>query len=162
MANYNTNHLQREIDSLRRQLMKEREESHYDVAVRLRTVTAEVEARILERCIVECMEEANVPTYTEEERIAILTATERLKEMRKERVTARDEQEAKQRAATQQEMQNQLYQQMMHEKVRAYDQSLRQHLEEYALSGLTATHVIMDEAGTVRWNKPMNPKEWLK
>jgi hypothetical protein len=162
MANYNTNHLQREIDSLRRQLMKEREESHYDVAVRLRTVTAEVEARILERCIVECMEEANAPTYTEEERIAILTATERLKEMRAERVKARDAMEAEKRQIQQKEMQNQLYQQMMHEKARAYDQSLRQHLEEYALGGLTATHVIMDEAGTVRWNKPMNPKEWLK
>jgi hypothetical protein len=162
MANYNTNHLQREIDSLRRQLMKEREESHYDVAVRLRTVTAEVEARILERCIVECMEEANVPTYTEEERIAILTATERLKEMRKERVTARDEQEAKQRAAAQQQMQNQLYQQMMHEKARMYNEELMKHLEEHVLRGVTATHVIMDEAGTVRWNKPMNPKEWMK
>lgn len=162
MANYNTNHLQREIDSLRRQLMKEREESHYDVAVRLRTVTAEVEARILERCIVECMEEANAPVYTEEERIAILTATERLKEMRKERTDVREKQEAEQRAAAQQEMQNQLYQQMMHTKTRQYDEELRRHMNEHILRGVTATHVIMDEAGTVRWNKPMNPKEWLK
>lgn len=162
MANHNTNHLHREIESLRKQLMKEREESHYDVSIRIRTITAEVEARILERCIVECMEEANVPTYTEEERIAILTATERLKEMRKERVTARDEQEAKQRAAAQQEMQNQLYQQMMHTKTRQYDEELRRHMNEHILRGVSATHVIMDEAGTVRWNNPMNPKEWLK
>jgi hypothetical protein len=162
MANYNTNHLQREIDSLRRQLMKEREESHYDVSVRLRTVTAEVEARILERCIVECMEEANAPTYTEEERIAILTATERLKEMRAERVNARDAMEAEKRQIQQKEMQNQLYQQMMHTKTRQYDEELRRHMNEHILRGVTATHVIMDEAGTVRWNKPMNPKEWLK
>ena len=80
MANNNTHHLHREIESLRKQLMKEREESHYDISVRISTITNEVESRILERCIVECMEEANAPTYTEEERIAILTATERLKD----------------------------------------------------------------------------------
>lgn len=162
MANYNTNHLQREIDSLRRQLMKEREESHYDVAVRLRTVTAEVEARILERCIVECMEEANAPTYTEEERIAILTATERLKEMRAERVRVREEQEKEARHIAQKQMQEHLYQQMMNEKARQFDYELKKHLEEHVLRGVTATHVVMDEAGTVRWNKPMNPKEWMK
>lgn len=143
MANYNTNHLQREIDSLRRQLMKEREESHYDVAVRLRTVTAEVEARILERCIVECMEEANVPTYTEEERIAILTAAERLKEMRKERVTVRDEQEAKQRAAAQQEMQMQA-------------------LTAAMLTGKSIHQMWIEENAVVKWSNPMNPKEWMK
>lgn len=158
MANYNTNHLQREIDSLRRQLMKEREESHYDVSVRLRTVTAEVEARILERCIVECMEEANAPVYTEEERIAILTATERLKEMRKERTDVREKQEAEQRHLAQ----KQRYQQMIDAKTRAYDEELRRHMNDHLLRGVSATHVIMDEAGTVRWNNPMNPKEWLK
>jgi hypothetical protein len=158
MANYNTNHLQREIDSLRKQLMKEREESHYDVTVRLRTVTAEVEARILERCIVECMEEANAPLYSEEERVAILTATERLKEMRAERVKVRTEQEEIKRK----EMQNQLYQQMLAEKTRAYNEQLRQHMNEHILRGVSATHVIMDEIGNVRWSVPTNPKEWLK
>lgn len=142
MANYNTNHLQREIDSLRRQLMKEREESHYDVAVRLRTVTAETEARILERCIVECMEEANTPTYTEEERIAILTAAERLKEMRKERVTSREEQEAKQRAAAQ-EVQMQALQAAM-------------------LTGKSIHQMWIEENAVVKWSSPMNPKEWIK
>jgi nitrogen fixation/metabolism regulation signal transduction histidine kinase len=108
------------------------------------------------------MEEANAPNYTEEERIAILTATERLKEMRAERVKARDAMEAEKRQIQQKEMQNQLYQQMMHEKARQFDYELKKHLEEHVLRGVTATHVVMDEAGTVRWNKPMNPKEWLK
>lgn len=158
MANHNTNHLHREIDSLRKQLMKEREESHYDVAIRIRTITAEVEARILERCIVECMEEANAPTYTEEERIAILTATERLKEMRKERVAMREEQEA----IRQKEIQSKLYEQMLNEKTRQYDRELRRQMDASILKGLTATQVIMDETGNVRWSNIVNPKEWMK
>jgi hypothetical protein len=155
MANHNTNHLHREIESLRKQLMKEREESHYDVAVRLRTVTAEVEARILERCIVECMEEANVPTYTEEERIAILTATERLKEMRKERVTARDAMEAEKRQIHHKQYQSALYRSMMDAKAMEFEQA--------AIRGLTATHITFDEAAQeVRWSNIVNPKEWMK
>ena len=162
MANNNTHHLHREIESLRKQLMKEREESHYDISVRISTITNEVESRILERCIVECMEEANAPTYTEEERIAILTATERLKEMRKERMTARESAEAQRRQIQQKEMQSKLYEQMLNEKTRAYDRELRRQMDASILKGLTATQVIMDETGNVRWSKVMNPKEWMK
>ena len=144
MANHNTHHMQREIDSLRKQLMKEREESHYDVAVRLRTVTAEVEARILERCIVECMEEANAPIYTEEERIAILTATERLKEMRAERVRVREEQEKEKRMITQKQIQEELYRQMIGAKAQVWDQNIAQGV----LRGAQVTQTWWDDKTT--------------
>lgn len=157
MANNNTHHLHREIESLRKQLMKEREESHYDVSIRIRTITAEVEARILERCIVECMEEANAPTYTEEERIAILTATERLKEMRAERVRVREKEEAEKRDIAQKQFQSALYEQMLNAKAQALNSSVNEYLRD-----VTATQAIMDETGTVRWSGINNPKEWIK
>jgi GTPase Era involved in 16S rRNA processing len=157
MSNYNTNHLQREIESLRRQLMKEREESHYDVSVRLRTVTAEVEARILERCIVECMEEANAPLYSEEERIAILTATERLKEMRAERVKAREEQEHIKMKEEQQRRYTQALAQSMTHTSHVY----RTAIDQAMISGKSITHGVMDEAGDVRWSKGSKPEVWL-
>lgn len=162
MANFNNAHLHREIESLRKQLIQERDQRQFEDSLRITTVIKEAEARMLERCIVECMEEANAPTYTEEERIAILTAAERLKERRDERLVARQKEEAEQRQIAQKQMQEHLYQQMMNEKARQFDYELKKHLEEHVLRGVTATHVVMDEAGTVRWNKPMNPKEWLK
>ena len=162
MAHNPHQHLQREIDSLRKQLITERDSRRYDDALHITTVIKEAEARMLERCIVECMEEANAPTYTEEERIAILTATERLKEMRKERMTARESAEAQRRQIQQKEMQSKLYEQMLNEKTRAYDRELRRQMDASILKGLTATQVIMDETGNVRWSKVMNPEEWMK
>ena len=139
MANHNTNHLHREIDSLRKQLMKEREESHYDVMVRLRTVTAETESRVLERCIVECMEEANAPLYSEEERVAILTATERLKEMRAERVKVREEQEH----IKMKEEQQRMYTQALARSMTATKEAMTQHIY-----GTSISHAMLDENTT--------------
>jgi len=161
MANYNTNHLEREIESLRRQLIKERDERQYEDSMRITTVIKQAEVRVLERCIVECMEEANAHSYSEEERVAILTAAERLKEMRDERVRDREEHERARHNEQMRAAQNRAMQQMVNEKARQYDISLRKHMDEYALRGKSITSMVMDEADTVRWSKIGNPKEWL-
>ena len=96
-------HLQKEIDSLRKQLIQERDQRRFDDSLLVTTTIKQAEERTLERCIVECMEEANAPTYTEDERIAILTATERLKELRAEAVKRREEEEHMNKPMTKQE-----------------------------------------------------------
>ena len=151
-------HLQKEIDSLRKQLIQERDTRRYDEALHVTSVIKQAEERVLERCIVECMEEANAPTYSEEERVAILTAAERLKEMRSENVKRREEEER----IAHKRMQESLYQQVMNESMKQkaldYDMALKQAM----LYGKSATHVIVDEAAQVRWGTISNPKEWLK
>lgn len=151
-------HLQREIDSLRKQLIQERDTRRYDEALHVTSVIKQAEERTLERCIVECMEEANAPTYTEEERVAILTAAERLKEMRSENAKRREEEER----IAHKRMQESLYQQVLNESMKQkaldYDMALKQAM----LYGKSATHVIVDEAAQVRWGNISNPKEWLK
>lgn len=151
-------HLQKEIDSLRKQLIQERDQRRFDDSLLVTTTIKQAEERTLERCIVECMEEANAPTYTEEERVAILTATERLKEMRAEAVKRREEQERVMRKQQQESMYQQVMQEAMLEKNRAYNMALNQAM----LYGKSATQVIVDEAAQVRWNNISNPKEWLK
>ncbi len=154
MANFNNAHLHREIESLRKQLIQERDQRQFEDSLRITTVIKEAEARMLERCIVECMEEANAPTYTEEERIAILTAAERLKERRDERLVARQKEEAEKRQIKEKEYQSALYQQMMDAKVQALQASM--------LTGKSIHQMWIDENADVKWNKPMNPKEWMK
>jgi len=149
-------HLQREIDSLRKQLIQERDQRRFDDSLLVTTTIKQAEERTLERCIVECMEEANTPTYTEEERIAILTATERLKEMRAERVKEREEREHLQRKQQQEALRQRMMEQMMQEKTQAYDTALKQAM----IQGVTANRVWIDEAAQVRWDNLSNPKEW--
>lgn len=151
-------HLQREIDSLRKQLIQERDQRRFDDSLFITNNIKQAEERTLERCIVECMEEANAPVYTEEERIAILTATERLKEMRAERQREREEREHLQRKQEQEIVRQQMMNQMMQQKAFDYDKALK----EFMLYGKSATHVIVDEAAQVRWGNISNPKEWLK
>ena len=151
-------HLQKEIDSLRKQLIQERDQRRFDDSLLVTTTIKQAEERTLERCIVECMEEANAPTYTEEERVAILTATERLKEMRADRMRQREEEERIARKQQQESMYQQVMQEAMLEKNRAYNMALNQAV----LYGKSATHVIVDEAAQVRWGTISNPKEWLK
>jgi hypothetical protein len=158
MANYNTNHLEREIESLRRQLIKERDERQYGDALRMAALTMQTEIRVLERCIVECMEEANAHVYSEEERIAILTATERLKELRVERVKEREEREATQRNEQMRAAQNRAMQQVTHEQVKIYNDAFNRSM----ITGRSITSMVMDEVDTVRWNTISNPKEWMK
>ena len=149
-------HLQREIDSLRKQLIQERDTRRYDESLHVMSVIKQAEERVLERCIVECMEEANAPAYTEEERVAILTAAERLKEMRAERQREREEREHLQRKQEQEIVRQRMMEQMMQEKTQAYDKALRQAM----IQGVTANRVWIDEAAQVRWNNISNPKEW--
>ena len=151
-------HLQREIDSLRKQLIQERDSRRFDESLHVTSVIKQAEERTLERCIVECMEEANAPTYTEEERVAILTAAERLKEMRAERQREREEREHLQRKQEQEIVRQQMMEQMLQQKTRAYDMALNQAM----LYGKSATHVIVDENADIRWSNISNPKEWLK
>ena len=151
-------HLQKEIDSLRKQLIQERDTRRYDEALHVTSVIKQAEERVLERCIVECMEEANAPTYSEEERVAILTAAERLKEMRSENVKRREEEERIAHKRMQESLYQQVMQESMLEKNRAYNMALNQAV----LYGKSATHVIVDEAAQVRWGNISNPKEWLK
>ena len=151
-------HLQREIDSLRKQLIQERDTRRYDESLHVTSVIKQAEERTLERCIVECMEEANAPVYTEEERIAILTATERLKEMRAERQREREEREHLQRKQQQEAQQQWMMEQMMQQKAFDYDKALK----EAMLHGTSITSMVMDEAAQVRWGNISNPKEWLK
>lgn len=161
MANYNTNHLEREIESLRRQLIKEREERQYEDSMRITTVIKQAEMRVLERCIVECMEEANAIPYSDEERIAILTATERLKEMRDERVKEREERDAVQRKYQQKAEHQRLMQQVVHEQTKAYNDAFNRGMGQAMISGKSITSMVMDEAGTVRWNNISKPEAWL-
>ena len=142
MAHQPHQHLQREIDSLRKQLIQERDSRRFDDALHITTVIKEAEERTLERCIVECMEEANMPTYTEEERIAILTAAERLKEMRMERVKirkAQDEEIHKQRYEA-------MRQQIINEQVAKQAAQMNQTLAQGLIMGTSATQVWWDEA----------------
>ena len=158
MANHNTNHLHREIESLRKQLIQERDSRRYDDELHLKEVLHTAEERTLERCIVECMEEANVPTYTEGERVAILTAAERMKEMRMERVKirkAQDEEIHKQRYEA-------MRQQIINEQLAKHTAQMNQTLAQGLITGTSATNVWMDEMTDVRWSNPVNPKEWLK
>ena len=149
-------HLQKEIDSLRKQLIQERDQRRFDDSLLVTTTIKQAEERVLERCIVECMEEANAPTYTEEERVAILTATERLKEMRAERVKEREERERTERSQQQKSMYQQVMQQAMLEKSKVYQTAIDQAM----IQGVTANRVWIDEAAQVRWNNISNPKEW--
>jgi hypothetical protein len=160
MANYNTNHLEREIESLRRQLIKERDERQYEDSMRITTVIKQAEVRTLERCIVECMEEANAHSYSEKERIAILTAAERLKEMRDERVRDREEHERARHAEQMRAAQNRAMQQMVNEQTKQYNEAFNRKLGR-AISGKSITSMVMDEAAQVRWGNISNPKEWL-
>ena len=164
MANYNTNHLEREIESLRRQLIKERDERQYEDSLRIAAVTMQVEMRVLERCIIECMEEANAHSYSEEERIAILTATERLKEMRAERVKERVERDTAERKYQQQTEHKQLMDAMLNEQMKhkLYNEAFNRQLGQAMISGKSITSMVMDEADTVRWSTINNPKEWMK
>ena len=146
MANYNTNHLEREIDSLRKQLIKERDERRYDDSLLVTTTIKQAEERTLERCIVECMEEANTPTYTEDERIAILTATERLKEMRNERVKMREEQER----VKMKEYQQSLYAQAMAQSMKQTGVGIQTAIDRAMISGTNATHIWMDDIGVAK------------
>lgn len=151
-------HLQKEIDSLRKQLIQERDQRQYGDALRMAALTVQTEERTLERCIVECMEEANAPIYTEEERIAILTATERLKEMRAEAVKRREEQEHLQRKQKHEAERQFMLEQMMQDKNLVY----RTAMDQAVLQGASITRMVMDEAAQVRWSNISNPKEWMK
>ena len=151
-------HLQREIDSLRKQLIQERDSRRFDDSLFITHTIKQTEERVRERCIVECMEEANAPTYTEEERIAILTATERLKEMRAERVKEREEREATMRK----QRQESLYQQVLNESMQAKNIAMQATLDQAMLYGKSATHVIVDEDANIRWSNISDPKEWMK
>jgi hypothetical protein len=159
MANYNTNHLEREIESLRRQLIKERDERQYEDSMRITTVIKQAEVRTLERCIVECMEEANAHSYSEEERVAILTAAERLKEMRDERVRDREEHERARLNEQMRAAQNQMLNEQMKHKM--YNEAFNRQLGKAMISGKSITSMVMDEADTVRWSNISNPKEWI-
>lgn len=161
MANYNTNHLEREIESLRRQLIKERDERQYEDAMRITTVIKQAEMRVLERCIVECMEEANAIPYSDEERIAILTAAERLKEMRDERVKEREERERTMHNEQMRAAQYRAMQQAAHEQTKAYNDAFNRRMGQAMISGKSITSMVLDEAATVRWSNISNPKEWL-
>jgi hypothetical protein len=163
MANYNTNHLEREIESLRRQLIKERDERQYEDSMRITTVIKQAELRVLERCIVECMEEANAIPYSDDERVAILTAAERLKEMRDERVKEREERDAAERNEQMRAAQNRmLNEQMKHKMYKVYNEELNRQLSQAMISGKSITSMVMDEADTVRWSNISNPEEWMK
>ena len=162
MANYNTNHLEREIESLRRQLIKERDERQYEDAMRITAVINQAEMRVLERCIVECMEEANAIPYSDEERIAILTAVERLKEMRSERAKAREERDRTMYNEQMRAAQNRAMQQVMHEQTKTYNDAFNRQLGKAMITGKSITSMVMDEADTVRWSNISNPKEWMK
>ena len=151
-------HLQREIESLRKQLIQERDTRRFDDSLFITHTIKQAEERTLERCIVECMEEANAPAYTEEERVAILTAAERLKEMRSENVKRREEEERIAHKRQQESLYQQVMQEAMQHKALDYDRALKQAM----LYGKSATQVIVDEAAQVRWNNISNPKEWLK
>jgi hypothetical protein len=151
-------HLQREIDSLRKQLIQERDQRRFDDSLLVTTTIKQAEERTLERCIVECMEEANAPMYTEEERVAILTATERLKEMRAEAVKRREEQEHLQRKQQQEALRQRMMEQMMQEKTQAYDTALRQAM----LQGVTTQRIWWDEAGQVMRTAAISDKESFK
>lgn len=151
-------HLQREIDSLRKQLIQERDSRRFDDSLFITHTIKQAEERVLERCIVECMEEANAPTYTEEERIAILTAAERLKEMRAEAVKEREEREHLQRKQEQEIVRQQMMEQMMAEKTRAYDMALNQAM----LQGVTTQRIWWDEAGQVMRTAAVSDKESFK
>lgn len=151
-------HLQREIDSLRKQLIQERDQRRFDDSLLVTTTIKQAEERTLERCIVECMEEANAPMYTEEERVAILTATERLKEMRAERIKEREDMEARQLKQEREVQRQFVMSQMMQEKTKAFDMALN----EAVLYGKSLPHMVMDENADIRWSNISNPKEWLK
>jgi hypothetical protein len=151
-------HLQKEIDSLRKQLIQERDQRRFDDSLLVTTTIKQAEERTLERCIVECMEEANAPTYTEEERVAILTATERLKEMRAERVKEREEREAIMRKQQQEAQRQFMMEQMMQQKTRDYDMALNQAM----LQGVVKQRIWWDEAGQVMRTAAVSDKESFK
>ena len=151
-------HLQKEIDSLRKQLIQERDQRRFDESFHVTSVIKQAEERVLERCIVECMEEANAPTYTEEERIAILTAAERLKEMRAERQREREERERLMHKQEQEAQRQFMMNQMMQEKNLVY----RTAMDQAMLQGASITSMVMDEAAQVRWSNISDPKEWMK
>jgi hypothetical protein len=144
---------------LRRQLIKERDERQYEDSMRITTVIKQAEVRVLERCIVECMEEANAHSYSEEERVAILTAAERLKEMRDERVRDREEHERARHTEQMRAAQNQMLNEQI--KHRMYNEEFNRQLGRAMTSGKSITSMVMDEAAQVRWSKISNPKEWL-
>ena len=137
-------HLQKEIDSLRKQLIQERDQRRFDDSLLVTTTIKQAEERTLERCIVECMEEANAPTYTEEERVAILTATERLKEMRSDRMRQREEEERIARKRQQESLYQQVMQESMKQKAFDYQSALNQAM----ISGTSYNHVWLDDNTT--------------
>lgn len=149
-------HLQREVDSLRKQLVQERDQRRFDDSLFLTTTIKQAEERTLERCIVECMEEANAIPYSDDERIAILTAVERLKEMRDERVKVRKQQEDIQRK----QQQESLYQQVLNDSMKQQNLIYRKAMDEAMIRGTSVKSIVLDEANTVRWNHISNPKEW--
>lgn len=151
-------HLQREIDSLRKQLIQERDSRRFDDSLFITHTIKQTEERVLERCIVECMEEANAPTYTEEERVAILTAAERLKEMRSENVKRREEEERIAHKRQQESLYQQVMQQAMQEKSKVYQTAIDQAM----LSGKSASHIWWDEAGEVMRVSAVSNKESFK
>lgn len=154
MAHQPHQHLQREIDSLRKQLIVERDERIKEDAYRITKLVMQTEERIVERCIVECMEEANGALYSEEERIAILSAVERLKAMRSvnQTINQRDAMEhRRQRGAS-------LHQQIVDEQLAKHTAALNQTIAQGILSGTHATHVWMDEMTDVSWGA-VQPKE---
>ena len=137
-------HLQKEIDSLRKQLIQERDQRRFDDSLLVTTTIKQAEERTLERCIVECMEEANAPTYTEEERVAILTAAERLKEMRAERMRQREEEE---RIARKQQQES-LYQQVLNQSMAAKNMVYQTAIDQAMISGTSYNHVWLDDNTT--------------
>ena len=151
-------HLQKEIDSLRKQLIQERDQRRFDDSLLVTTTIKQAEERTLERCIVECMEEANAPTYTEEERVAILTATERLKEMRAEAVKRREEQEHMQRK----QRQESLYQQVLNESMQAKNIAMQATLDQAMIRGVTTQRIWWDEVGQVMRTAAVSDKESFK
>ncbi len=151
MANYNTNHLEREIESLRRQLIKERDERQYEDAMRITTAIKQAEMRVLERCIVECMEEANAIPYSDEERIAILTAAERLKEMRDERVKEREERERTMHNEQMRAAQNRAMQQATKERTKVFNDMFNRQVGQAMITGKSITSMVLDDRTWGKW-----------
>jgi outer membrane biosynthesis protein TonB len=151
-------HLQKEIDSLRKQLIQERDQRRFDDSLLVTTTIKQAEERTLERCIVECMEEANAPTYTEEERVAILTATERLKEMRAER---QREREGREQILRKQEQES-LYQQVLLESMKHKNVVYRTAMDQAMMQGVVKQRIWWDEAGQVMRTAAVSDKESFK
>lgn len=141
-------HLQREIDSLRKQLIQERDQRRFDDSLFITHTIRQAEERVLERCIVECMEEANAPTYTEEERVAILTAAERLKEMRAERIKERIKEREDREHLERKQQQEALYRQVLEESMKAKGVGLQAAIDRAMISGTGYSAVWMDDKAT--------------